>query len=52
MKKIRIPAEVGDRILTGQYNGVPLYSYIKICDIEAYEIREEDANEEEVKDTE
>lgn len=52
MKKIRIQAEVIDKVITGQYNGVPLYSYKKICDIEAYEIREDDVNEEEVKDTE
>lgn len=49
MQKIKIPAEVGDRILTGQYNGIPLYSYQKICDIEAYEIREEETHEEKVE---
>ena len=52
MKKIRISAEVGDRVLTGQYNGVPLYSYKKICDIEAYEVMEEEDNEEKVENTE
>ena len=52
MQKIKIPAEVGSNVQVGSYNGQPIYSYQKICDIEAYEIREEDANEEEIKDTE
>ena len=46
MQKIKIPAEVGSNIQVGSYNGQPIYSYQKICDIEAYEIRKEEGDEE------
>ena len=49
MKKIRILADVGQRIQIESYIGVPLYSYQKICDIEVYEIREEETHEEKVE---
>ena len=52
MKRVKIEAELGQNIQVGTYNGTPLYSYQKICDIEAYEIREDDDSEETVEHTE
>ena len=50
MKKIKIDADVGQKVQVASYNGTPAYNYYKICDIEAYEIREEEENEETTKD--
>lgn len=49
MKKIKIEAELVGQTQMGEFNGNPLYSFQKICDIEAYEIVEDDNSEETVK---
>lgn len=46
MKKIKIPADVGQKVQVGVYNGAPIHSYKKICNVEAYEIREDEDSDE------